>query len=567
MASLDPSPSPSPSRPEPESPAGPAASRADGQPRAVETGPGRPVGPPETPAGFRPCEGCGAPWRCGAYGRCELADASPGLFGAAPSPGPLDVAYRRAVVSHALATALASHPLAPGVASDLVTLWAPDAVVTDGGDQYAVTGPDGSPLAEWVADRVASLPPDRLALPPEPGPADLAEAYRVGGVASVKALVESSPLASRGKWGLVALVLDAILGPDAPPAEPSPAPGPSADVGAMPPITGGAPDDGDHDRPVPGLAEMNSLARRLSEAAREASEEGGRSGEARAESCDGMSEVLRTLVDPHAESPAFDALKRLAASQARAMLTVLDSMPPISGGGPDDDESPEAPADPSRRLVRVYLDTATADALVSYEPERPATLAKLGLPPDTVCVGYRWDHERDCESVILRSEAFPPVALGDLVPVLTMPRVAPPSPRSTVYAPALLALALLLPPGAVPIKAPTPGDFASTRYRAELGSVYDGDTCTLRVCREVKVRLAGVDAPELASNVHGKADPVPARASRDHLAGLLSGRPVYVEEVGRSFDRAVARLWVERDGRLASVGEAMVSAGMARAYP
>ena len=51
---------------------------------------------------------------------------------------------------------------------------------------------------------------------------------------------------------------------------------------------------------------------------------------------------------------------------------------------------------------------------------------------------------------------------------------------------------------------------------------YDGDTCTSTDGE--KIRLACIDTPELRGK---RADPIPAKAARDYLNGLVAG-----EEVG-----------------------------------
>lgn len=53
--------------------------------------------------------------------------------------------------------------------------------------------------------------------------------------------------------------------------------------------------------------------------------------------------------------------------------------------------------------------------------------------------------------------------------------------------------------------------------------VYDGDTFTVELTDGTveKVRLIGIDTPELHDNVHGASDPVYGPAARDHLADLI----------------------------------------------
>ena len=55
---------------------------------------------------------------------------------------------------------------------------------------------------------------------------------------------------------------------------------------------------------------------------------------------------------------------------------------------------------------------------------------------------------------------------------------------------------------------------------------YDGDTCT-STDRE-KIRLACIDTPELRGK---RADPIPAKAARDYLNGLVAGEEVAIRRI------------------------------------
>ena len=100
-------------------------------------------------------------------------------------------------------------------------------------------------------------------------------------------------------------------------------------------------------------------------------------------------------------------------------------------------------------------------------------------------------------------------------------------------------------------------------FFADLASVviatcYDGDTCTTTT-RE-RVRLACIDTPELVGK---RAEPVPARAARDHLRGLVVGKKVGIQRITEDrYGRTVAELFLGEK----NVQEEMVASGHAEIY-
>ena len=72
-----------------------------------------------------------------------------------------------------------------------------------------------------------------------------------------------------------------------------------------------------------------------------------------------------------------------------------------------------------------------------------------------------------------------------------------------------------------------------------IASCYDGDTCT--TTSGERVRLACINSPEL----HGKrAEPVPAKAARDHLRGLVMGKKIGIRRITKDrYGRTVAELF------------------------
>ena len=91
-----------------------------------------------------------------------------------------------------------------------------------------------------------------------------------------------------------------------------------------------------------------------------------------------------------------------------------------------------------------------------------------------------------------------------------------------------------------------------------IASCYDGDTCTTTTGE--RVRLACIDTPEL---VGMRAEPVPAKAARDNLRGLVMGKKVRIRRITEDrYGRTVAELFVgERN-----VQREMVAAGHAEVY-
>ena len=89
-----------------------------------------------------------------------------------------------------------------------------------------------------------------------------------------------------------------------------------------------------------------------------------------------------------------------------------------------------------------------------------------------------------------------------------------------------------------------------------ISDCYDGDTC--RTTDGERIRLACIDTPELRGK---RADPVPARAARDHLRGKVVGRSVVLRRITIDrYGRTVAELFVDE----MNVQLAMIASGYAR---
>ena len=92
-------------------------------------------------------------------------------------------------------------------------------------------------------------------------------------------------------------------------------------------------------------------------------------------------------------------------------------------------------------------------------------------------------------------------------------------------------------------------------FEAVVVSVYDGDTITVRTDETIKIRINGIDAPELKQPF--------GQASKQAMSSLVFGKKVTIKPDKKElYGRTIAR--VEVDGRDVSVQ--MVETGMAHWY-
>ena len=71
-------------------------------------------------------------------------------------------------------------------------------------------------------------------------------------------------------------------------------------------------------------------------------------------------------------------------------------------------------------------------------------------------------------------------------------------------------------------------------------SCWDGDTCRSRAGETI--RLACIDTPELTGP---RADPVPAKAARDHLRRMVVGKQVEIRRITKDrYGRTVGELFL-----------------------
>ena len=103
----------------------------------------------------------------------------------------------------------------------------------------------------------------------------------------------------------------------------------------------------------------------------------------------------------------------------------------------------------------------------------------------------------------------------------------------------------------------------------EVIRIIDGDTIVVRahpwlgVFIETRVRLAGIDAPELRGRCDGEI--ALAGRARDRLAELLAGGAARLDDVRHDKDAGRVRARV-LDGNGVDVGAALIAAGLARPY-
>ena len=91
-----------------------------------------------------------------------------------------------------------------------------------------------------------------------------------------------------------------------------------------------------------------------------------------------------------------------------------------------------------------------------------------------------------------------------------------------------------------------------------IATCYDGDTCTTTTGE--RVRLACINTPELVGK---RAEPVPARAARDHLRNLVVSKKVGIRRIPKDrYGRTVLELFLGTT----NIQQEMVVSGHAEIY-
>ncbi len=108
------------------------------------------------------------------------------------------------------------------------------------------------------------------------------------------------------------------------------------------------------------------------------------------------------------------------------------------------------------------------------------------------------------------------------------------------------------------------------RYRAQVVSVYDGDTCTVNVdlglgtwVHGEKIRLARINTPELRG-----AERTAGLVARDFLREKIQGQEIIIatqKDKKGKYGRYIGDIWVtDFSGKLVNVNDELVNAGHAK---
>ena len=106
-------------------------------------------------------------------------------------------------------------------------------------------------------------------------------------------------------------------------------------------------------------------------------------------------------------------------------------------------------------------------------------------------------------------------------------------------------------------------------YRAEVLSVYDGDTITvmidlgLSIRVQAKCRLLGIDTPEIRTK--NAAEKKLGYEARDRVREMIGGQWVVLHSVAKpdKYGRLLVKVWADDE---TCVNDALIEEGLARVY-
>ncbi|MHA2404578.1 MAG: thermonuclease family protein [Candidatus Kariarchaeaceae archaeon] len=111
-------------------------------------------------------------------------------------------------------------------------------------------------------------------------------------------------------------------------------------------------------------------------------------------------------------------------------------------------------------------------------------------------------------------------------------------------------------------------------YRATVVDVYDGDTMTVNidlgfsiVLRNIKLRLVGIDTPELRGGTTETKSF--AKEARDFVRDKCLGKQVYIRSFGKGkFGRWLATVWLVENNEKSekSINDLLLESGLAKPY-
>lgn len=107
-------------------------------------------------------------------------------------------------------------------------------------------------------------------------------------------------------------------------------------------------------------------------------------------------------------------------------------------------------------------------------------------------------------------------------------------------------------------------------YNALVTSIFDGDTCTVRIDLGLgvtvvkKIRLLGIDTPEMRGD-----DKANGKIARDYVRSLILNKDIIVrtnkDKTGK-YGRLLAVIFIKKDGKLIDLNQLLIDEGYAVKY-